>query len=158
MEKSQSKFPKGKGKSVWGPGGDRYEFLVTGAQSGGSVFAMQAYVPPGGGPPPHSHSNESESYYLEQGELEFLIDSEVVGAKAGDFIHIPKGAVHSFLNKGTGEATMLTVYAPAGIEGWFEEAFVSATGNGEEAVRYSKEQIDFMIETGPKYGVMVLSP
>ena len=38
------------GPAYWGPG-DRYTFLVTGAQSGGSYFILEAFVPPGGGPP-----------------------------------------------------------------------------------------------------------
>jgi hypothetical protein len=46
--------PTGTGETFLGPG-DLYQFLVTGAESGGAYFAMEAYVPPGGGPPPHIH-------------------------------------------------------------------------------------------------------
>jgi hypothetical protein len=49
--------PAGAGAVFVGPG-DLYRFLVTGAESGGAYFAMEAYVPPGGGPPPHIHRNE----------------------------------------------------------------------------------------------------
>ena len=44
--------PAGTGATYLGPG-DIYRFLVTGAESGGAYFAMEATVPPGGGPPPH---------------------------------------------------------------------------------------------------------
>ena len=45
----------GTGRAYWGPG-DVYTFLITGAESGGSYFAMEALVPPGRGPPqPHDH-------------------------------------------------------------------------------------------------------
>jgi hypothetical protein len=40
------------GPAYWGPG-DHYTFLVTGEESGGAYFVMEARVPPGGGPPPH---------------------------------------------------------------------------------------------------------
>ena len=52
------------GRSFWGPGGDKYAFLVTGVQSGGTTFILHCDVPVGGGPPPHIHNNESESYYV----------------------------------------------------------------------------------------------
>ena len=50
----------GTGPSYWGPG-DRYTFLVTGEESGGAYFAMEAFVPPGGGPGPHVHTREDET-------------------------------------------------------------------------------------------------
>jgi len=37
-------------RAFWGPG-DMYTFLVTGEQTGGAYFVMEALVPPGGGPP-----------------------------------------------------------------------------------------------------------
>ena len=54
------------GATFFGPG-DVYRFLVTGAESGGAYFAMEAYVPPGGGPPPHIHRNEDETFYIVEG-------------------------------------------------------------------------------------------
>ncbi len=33
--------------------GDSYRFLVSNAESNGRIFAMEAVVPPGGGPPLH---------------------------------------------------------------------------------------------------------
>jgi len=39
-----------------------YTFLVTGEQTGGAYFVMEALVPPGGGPPPHIHRNEDETF------------------------------------------------------------------------------------------------
>jgi hypothetical protein len=42
--------PVATGPAYWGPG-DHYTFLVTGEESGGAYFAMEALVPPGGGPP-----------------------------------------------------------------------------------------------------------
>ena len=44
--------PADAGASYWGPG-DVYRFLVTGEETGGSYFAMEAIVPPGGGPAAH---------------------------------------------------------------------------------------------------------
>jgi hypothetical protein len=35
-------------------------FLVSGEQAGGNLFAREAVVPPGGGPPRHAHAREDE--------------------------------------------------------------------------------------------------
>ncbi len=144
---------EGEGKCFWGPGGDKYEFLVTGKQSGGTTFILHANVPSGGGPPPHIHNNESESYYVETGELVFTVGDQTINAKSGDFIHIPKGTVHTFTNKGKTKAKMLSIFAPSGMEGWFEEVLVPVKDKNEKAVVYNQKQLDFMIEAGPRHGV-----
>jgi hypothetical protein len=57
--------PSSSGLAFWGPG-DSYRFLITGAESGGAYFAMEAIVPAGGGPPPHIHRNEDETFFFEE--------------------------------------------------------------------------------------------
>jgi quercetin dioxygenase-like cupin family protein len=147
------KSESGEGVSYWGPGGDKYEFLVTGKQSGGTTFILHADVPPGGGPPPHIHTRESETYHVLDGELEFMLDGKFIKAVTGDTVHIPKGTVHTFTNKGNTNAQMMTIFAPSGMEGWFEEVLVPVKDKDEKAVVYTKKQLDFMIEAGPKHGV-----
>ena len=80
--------PSQTGPAFWGPG-DLYTFLVTGEESGGAYFAMEAFVPPGGGPPPHIHSREDETFYLLEGEIEFLLGDETILAGPGDFVTSP---------------------------------------------------------------------
>jgi hypothetical protein len=58
------------GEAYWGPG-DRYVFHVTGAESGGSMFAFDCLVGPRGGPPPHRHLAEDELFFLYEGSIEF---------------------------------------------------------------------------------------
>lgn len=55
--------PAGTGPAVWGPG-DLYTFLATGKETNNAFFQFEAVVPPGGGPPPHTHSREDESFYI----------------------------------------------------------------------------------------------
>jgi hypothetical protein len=57
----------GTGPMYWGLG-DLYRFLVTGADSGGAYFAMEAIVPTGGGPPPHIHHAEDETVCIVEGK------------------------------------------------------------------------------------------
>jgi quercetin dioxygenase-like cupin family protein len=51
------------------------------------------------------------------------VGGKALNASAGDFIHIPRGTVHSFKNTGEETAKLLVVATPAGIENYFAEAF-----------------------------------
>lgn len=117
--------PTETGPAFWGPG-DHYTFLVTGAESGGAYFAMEALVPPGGGPPPHIHRREDETFYVLDGQIEFLLGGELVDAGPGDFVNVPRGTVHRFLNTGSETARLILTFTPAGIEQWFEETLERA--------------------------------
>jgi quercetin dioxygenase-like cupin family protein len=115
----------GTGPSYWGPG-DRYTFLVTGEESGGAYFIMEAYVPPGGGPPPHIHWREDETFYVLEGTCTFRLGERTVVAAAGDFVNVPRGMVHCFRNDGVEAARLLIGFTPSGIERFFEETLERA--------------------------------
>lgn len=65
--------------------GDVYRFMATGEDTNGKYAMWEAIVPPGGGPPPHVHSREEESFYILEGEIIFQIGEERVVATAGMF-------------------------------------------------------------------------
>jgi quercetin dioxygenase-like cupin family protein len=52
--------------------GDVYTVKATAANTNRSLGAIDASVPPGGGPVPHTHPGHDEIFYLLSGELEFL--------------------------------------------------------------------------------------
>jgi quercetin dioxygenase-like cupin family protein len=115
-----------------GARGDHYTFLVTGEESRGAYFAMEALVPPGGGPPPHIHTREDESFYLLAGQIEFLLGEQTVLAGPGDYVNVPRGTVHCFRNSGTETARMVLTFTPAGREKWFEETLERAPNGAED--------------------------
>jgi quercetin dioxygenase-like cupin family protein len=112
--------PAGMGDIYVGPG-DLYRFLVTGAETGDAYFAMEALVVPGGGPPPHIHLNEDETFYVLEGTCEFLLGDEVVTAGPGDFASVPRRNVHRFHNASDAVTRLILTFTPAGIEHFFEE-------------------------------------
>jgi len=140
------------GPAYWGPG-DHYTFLVTGEESGGAYFVMEALVPPGGGPPPHIHTREDETYYLLEGELEVLLGEETTVAGPGDFVNVPRGSVHCFRNAGTETARMILTFTPAGIEGWFQETLERAPNEAEEAPDNIDEVVARYVAAAPRYGL-----
>jgi quercetin dioxygenase-like cupin family protein len=147
--------PSQSGRSFWGPG-DVYTFLVTGAESGGSYFAMEALVPPGGGPPPHIHRNEDETFYIVEGECSIRLDDETVTAAAGDFVNVPRGRVHCFKNEGTTPMRMILTFTPSGIEKFFEETLEPAPNLGQTPPDNIEEVAARFVAAAPRYGIEFL--
>jgi quercetin dioxygenase-like cupin family protein len=110
----------GSGRSYWGPG-DLYTFLVTGEESGGACFAMEALVPSGGGPPPHIHRNENETFYVLEGRCTFYLGEDTIQAGPGDFVNVPIGTRHCFRNNSAEPVRLVLTFTPSGIEKFFEE-------------------------------------
>jgi mannose-6-phosphate isomerase-like protein (cupin superfamily) len=147
--------PSFTGRSFWGPG-DLYTFLVTGAESGGSYFAMEALVPPGGGPPPHIHRKEDETYYIVEGECNIRLDDQMVAARAGDFVNVPRGRVHCFRNEGTTPMRMILTFTPSGIEKFFEETLEPAVDLTQPPPDNIEAVAARFVEAAPRYGIEFL--
>ena len=152
-ERNVSRYvPADTGPSFWGPG-DRYTFLVTGAQSDGAYFIMEAIVPPAGGPPPHIHHREQESFYVLEGMLDIKMNDRVVQAKTGDFVHIPRGTVHAFRNSGTESARLLLIFSPGGMERFFEETLEQVQDRSAPQPDNVDAVVTRYLEAAPRHGL-----
>ncbi|MBE7177029.1 MAG: cupin domain-containing protein [Mucilaginibacter polytrichastri] len=102
--------------------GDTYRILVPGAVSGGEFASIDMLIPPGGGPGPHAHPDFHESFYVLEGEVEFVSEEGRFTATRGACVTIPKGGmVHAFKNKTEQMAHLLCTVVPAGLEDLFME-------------------------------------
>lgn len=140
------------GTSYWGPG-DLYTWLVTGEESGGAYFSMLAIVPPNGGPPPHIHLNEDETFYVLEGTPTFRLGDAVIVAGPGDFVNVPKGVLHNFRNNSDEPLRMILTFTPAGIERFFEESLERAYDPTQDCPDNLAEVGARFAETGPRYGI-----
>jgi mannose-6-phosphate isomerase-like protein (cupin superfamily) len=143
------------GLSYWGPG-DLYTFLVTGEESGGAYFSMLAIVPPNGGPPPHIHEREDETFYVLEGTPTFRIGDEQIHAGPGDFVNVPKGVLHNFHNGSDQLVRMILTFTPAGIEHFFQESLERAHDLTQECPDNLAEVGARFMATGPRYGIEFL--
>jgi len=144
--------PANAGPCYCGPG-DRYTFLVTGAQTNGAYFIMEAIIPPGGGPPLHIHHREHESFYLLDGTLEIMLGEKKVDATTGDFVQIPRGSVHAFQNAGNTTARMLLFFSPAGMDKYFEEVLEPVQDRSAAIPPVTDAVIARMVAAAEKYGI-----
>ncbi len=139
--------PNDHAKVIFGAG-DEYRFLATGGNTDGQYFFLEGIVPPGGGPPPHIQTREEEAFYILEGEVTFYGDEGEIVAGPGTYLSIPKGAKHCFRNNSGATAKLLIFFAPAGIEGLFEEF-----ENLDEPDDDLEAAIEGMNALGQKYGV-----
>src|ERR1700733_7403658 len=77
--------------------GDTYTIVLSGGETAGRYCLIDMHIPPGGGPPPHRHDFE-ESFTILEGEIEATFRGEQSVLRAGETIHIPANAPHSFVN------------------------------------------------------------
>lgn len=61
----------------------------------------------------HVHRDHADSFYVLEGEAEFVVDGELVRAGPGTFVAAPRGTPHGFRNVGDGELRMLNFHAPS---------------------------------------------
>jgi quercetin dioxygenase-like cupin family protein len=132
-------------------------FLITGEETGGAFFMAEITVPPGGGPPPHVHHREDESFFLQQGTLMIQVGDKTLSASPGDFVHLPRGIVHSFRNTAQEPAKMLVTCTPAGLENFFAEVFYPAV-EGHEAPMVTEALMMRMMAAAPRYGLELHPP
>jgi quercetin dioxygenase-like cupin family protein len=146
----------GGGSASWVVG-DTYTTKATAESTGGAFSLLEASIPPGGGPPPHLHTNEDEAFYLLNGVLEISAGDETTLARAGDFVYLPRGIVHWFTNPGVDAARTLIIVAPAGFERYFQEIGMPASP-GEQAPPFDAADLQRHAETSRTYGIQIDPP
>ncbi|HEU5491220.1 MAG TPA: cupin domain-containing protein [Gaiellaceae bacterium] len=61
---------------------------------------------------PHTHDDHVDSFYVLDGEAEFVMGDETVRLGPGSYVAAPIGVVHGFRNVGDRELRMLNLHAP----------------------------------------------
>jgi quercetin dioxygenase-like cupin family protein len=101
--------------------GEQVDIMTNGEMTNGaSTFVIQT-TRPGGGPPPHMHTREDETFTVLEGDFEILDNGKWRSVVKGEFIFSPRGSIHTFRNSGTTVGRMAVFIAPAGFEQFFEQ-------------------------------------
>lgn len=74
--------------------------------------ALDLCFGPGFEVPPHKHDDHVDSFYILEGEAEFVLGEDVVHASAGTWVAVPVGTTHGFRNVGDGDLRILNIHAP----------------------------------------------
>lgn len=101
-------------------------FLLSSADSNGSIAAFELLVPASQRlpAPAHSHDHYEETIYGLDGVVTWTVDGTEIDIGPGQALCIPRGAVHRFDNNGSLDAKALCVITPAAIgPEYFRETF-----------------------------------
>ena len=78
-----------------------------------------AFEPGWEGVDPHSHDDHTDSFYVLEGEVEFLVGGEWRRGGPGTYVSVPPGVVHGFrIPEGGGRIRILNMHAPN--TGWVD--------------------------------------
>ena len=68
------------------------------------------------GPDPHTHDDQTDSFYILEGELDVYIDGEWTRGTPGTYVAAPPGVAHGFTKRDPGTVRFLNIHAPGGFE------------------------------------------
>ena len=148
----------GEGRSLWVLG-ELVTYKTASEQTGGAYSLFEVTTQPGVGPPPHVQHREDESFYVLEGEYEFLVEGRTIKAGAGTLLYLPKGTLHAHKKVGGGVGRMLVSQTPGGLhERFFEE--VGKPVDGEAGSPYFEDQpnVASIVPIAAKYGIEIPAP
>ena len=123
---------------------------IHGRETGGILSVVESHDVPGGGPPPHVHHREDETFQIIEGEYEWTVGGKKFVAKKGDTIFAPRRVAHTYRYLGTTPGRLMCVIMPAGFEGFFEDIGALSAAQQQEIPR--------VLEIARKYELEVLPP
>jgi len=129
---------------------------ATSKQTGGAFGLIEQLAPVGVESPFHVHRKEEESFFILEGELEFLSEEQRFVKGPGSFVFLPKDIPHGFRVVGDSQARFLILVTPGG----FEE-FVMELGEPAPEMRIpepSQPDMGKLMPLATKYGLEILGP
>jgi quercetin dioxygenase-like cupin family protein len=127
------------GGTVLGPGeGTAYEvgtaasvFKATKESTAGFFSLAEVTIEPGtSGPPPHSHRELLDSFYVLEGTLTVQAGDDEVEAPAGSYACAPPGVVHTFANRSDESVRFLNLNTPGGWEDYIRDLAAATPADG----------------------------
>jgi len=125
---------------------------IHGRDTGGVVSVVESHDVPGGGPPPHIHRREDETFQILEGEYEWTVGGKKFVAQKGATIFAPRGVPHTYRYLGQSPGRLMCVISPAGFEGFFEEIGALTAQEQQEIPRVVEIAKKFELEFPPAPG------
>ena len=94
--------------SLWSP-------LVTSEQTHGGYSIVEQLMPGQSGPPPHTHEQSDEVFYILEGQVHLQLGDAVSTAEAGQLVRVPRGVPHGFVVR-SDQARFVNFFVPATMD------------------------------------------
>ena len=156
MKKTIDYMPPDAGTSSMWVMSELLTYKIPSQRTGGAYSLFEVATHPGAGPPPHVQHREDESFYVLEGEYEFLIEGRTLRAMVGSLLYIPKGTLHAHKNIGLGMGKMLVTQTPGGLyERFFEEVGKPVDGEAGSLVEEGRLNSKTIAAIGVEYGIEI---
>ncbi|MET1415876.1 cupin domain-containing protein [Roseibium sp. HPY-6] len=129
-------------------------------ETGNKCTIVEIKTAPGAGAPPNHHAGEDESFFVLDGEFEFLVNEETRRVSAGEFVKVPDGAVHAFTCTGQSAGRLLCINAPGEMHDTFftEAGEAMPDGTSEIPVPDGPPDIPAIMAVANRIGMTILTP
>ena len=102
-------FGPGEGETLERPGSRTHRVL---AELPEFEVVELTFEPGWEGVDPHTHDDHVDSFYVLEGEVEFLLGDRRIRGGPGTYVAVPQGVVHGFHNAGAESIRVLNIHAP----------------------------------------------
>ena len=131
--------------------------ILGGPDIGDRLCMIDMRARPGVVVPDHSHRDAEELFYMLEGELIVKVGDEETSVGPGDLVVVPRGTVHAHRNLGDVPTRWLTLFSPAGTEGYFaERAHLAATTPDDVERDYAGLEPAAHDEIRRRYGIEIV--
>lgn len=97
----------GEGEAVWFV--DHLVTVKADAAEGAPFSFLEIALPPGASTPFHRHQDETETFYVLEGEVTFVLEGDRTrAARPGSFLHVPAGVAHGFQTETAARVIVIT--------------------------------------------------
>jgi quercetin dioxygenase-like cupin family protein len=145
-------------KSLWVLG-EMVTYKVVSGQTSGAYSLFEVSTPPQSGPPAHVQHHEDETFYVLEGEYEFLVEGRTLWMPAGSLLYVPKGNLHAHKNVGKEMGRMLVSQTPGGLhERFFEEVGEDARDRRRPRTPERPENPSRTMEVAARHGIEMPPP
>ena len=132
-------------------------FKAKAADTRGVLMFFQCDVPYGWQAPVHKHANESELFFIMEGEWEIYVNDTVHLVTPGCTVWIPQNTAHSiFVRSKRGRG--YCVITPAGFEKFFEDLGEPATMPSMPSHPTRMPSVDELLAGGAEMGWVLVEP
>ncbi|TRO64235.1 cupin domain-containing protein [Christiangramia sabulilitoris] len=117
-----------------------------------AIGESQTDVP---GPPPHLHEKYHESFYIIEGEMDFIINGKSKKIRTGETVDIPPGTLHTFKNSGSKVCKWVNIHSPKGFSEFFEKYGIAENETEAMTKSVSPEILRQVLETAADYDMKI---
>jgi quercetin dioxygenase-like cupin family protein len=130
--------------------GHKIEVKLDRAATKDAAAVLELIDAPGMGPPKHVHSKEDEIFHVLRGQIRIWRGDEVLVARPGTSVFMPRNIPHTYQNIGKSESRVLVIITPGSLQSFFEEASAGK-------LRGPRDN-DEIAKLAERYGIKILGP